>query len=95
MKGLHSCTVQVANGQLWHRHIEQLKEMRGSPQEDVSKNSSDIDTQSYEASPAAPRVTDTIHESEGTQQLQSDVAPHSIRYPKSNRKSPDRLTYGT
>ena len=39
-KGPRSCTVQVANGQLWHRHIEQLKEMRGSPQEDVSKNSS-------------------------------------------------------
>ena len=40
-KGPRSCTVQVANGQLWHRHIEQLKEMRHSPQKDVSKNSSD------------------------------------------------------
>ena len=40
-KGSRSCTVQVANGQLWHRHIEQLKEMRHSPQEDVLKNSSD------------------------------------------------------
>ena len=79
-KGPHSCTVQVANGQLWHRHIEQLKEMRGSPHEDVLKNSSDIDTQSYEASPATPRITDTTPESGGTQQLQSDVAPHSIRY---------------
>ena len=46
-------------------------------------------------SPATTRVTDTTPESEGTQQPQFDVAPHSIRYPKRNRKSPDRLTYGT
>ena len=60
-KGPHSYTVQVANGQLWHRYIDQLKEMKDSPQEDVLTNLSDIDTHAYGASPAevpTPTVTD-------------------------------------
>jgi len=43
-RGPHSYAVQVTNEQLWHRHIDQLKEMKDSPQEDVSHSSSDIDS---------------------------------------------------
>ena len=65
-KGPHSYTVQVANEQLWHQHIDQLKEMKDSPQEDVLTNSSGIDTHAYGASLAevpTPMVTDATPES--------------------------------
>ena len=78
----HIRTVHVADGQLWHKHIDQLK------------NTSDIDNHAYESSPAeAPTSeselidTSNAHESEGTQELPSD------RYHKRNHKAPDRLTY--
>ena len=92
--------MQVADGQLWHRQIDQLKEMKDSPQEDVIKNSSDIDSQAYEngsaEAPTAESVlidTPNARESEGTQKLPSDVTSQSDRYPKRNHKPPDRLTY--
>ena len=54
--------------------------MKDSQQEDVAKNSSDIDIHAYESSPAeAPTSeselidTPNAHESEGTQELPSDV----------------------
>ena len=32
-RGPHSYTVKAAYGQVWHQHIDQLKEMKDSPQE--------------------------------------------------------------
>ena len=43
----HSYTVQVANDQVWHQHVDQFKEMQDSPQEHVSKSLSDIDDQVF------------------------------------------------
>ena len=59
-RGPLSYTVQVADGQLWHRHIDQLKEMNDSSQKDVIKNSSDIDTQDYENSSAEALTTESV-----------------------------------
>ena len=87
-KGPHLYTVQVANGLLWRQHIDQLKEVRDSPQEE---NSTDVDTQPYEANlpePTTPTVTDTTGSAE-VQQPQTDVATDtspSSRYPTRNRK---------
>ena len=79
-RGPLSYTVQVADGQQWHRHIDQLKEMKDSPQEDVAKNSSDVDIHAYKSSPAEASTSESeliytpnAHESEGTQELPSDV----------------------
>ena len=99
-RGPLSYTVRIADGQLLHRHIDQLKEMKDSPQEDVSKNSSDIDTHAYESGPTEANAselelidTPSAHESGGTREISSDVTSQSDRYPKRNRKPPDRLTY--
>ena len=96
-RGPHSYAVQVSNGQWWHRHIDQLKEMEDSPQTDNSEKSTDIDCQAYETVPdeSTPAVTDTTSEAEGIQQPQSDVTPQEPvnRYPKRICTQPDRLTY--
>ena len=95
-RGPHSYTVQVASGLLWHRHIDQLKEMDDSPHEDIPKEYSDIDT--YGTIPTSgPTIAgnDTISQPTSTQQNQSSVSPQAepSRYPKRNHKKPDRLTY--
>ena len=85
-RGPHSYMVKAANGQVWHRYIDQLKEVKDSPQE-ISETSTDIDSEVYGTLPTEvpiPPVVDTIVEAEGSQQC---------RYPVRNRKSPDRLTY--
>ena len=71
-RGPLSYTVWIADGQLLHRHIDQLKEMKDSPQEDVSKNSSDIDIHAYESGPIEANTfeselidTPSAHESGG------------------------------
>ena len=78
--------VKAANGQVWHRHIDQLKEMKDSPQE-ISQTSTDIDSEVFGTLPtevSIPLVDDTTAEAEESQQ------PH---YPVRNHEPPDRLTY--
>lgn len=68
--------------------------MRDSPQEESSP---EIDTQSYGASPPESTTTMASDTTESAiQQPQPDATTHtstSGRYPKRNRKPPDRLTY--
>ena len=85
-RGPHSYIVKAANGQVWHRHIDQLKEMKDSPQE-ILEISTDIDSQAFGTVPTElpiPPTTDTTTEAEETQQ-----PCYLIR----NRKPPDGLTY--
>ena len=85
-RGPHSYTVKAANGQVWHRHIDQLKEMKDSPQE-ISETSTDVDSEVFGTLPTEvpiPPMADTTAEAEETQQP---------RYPVRNRRPPDRLTY--
>ena len=82
----HSYTVKAANGQVWHRHIDQLKEMKDSPQE-ISETSIDIDSKVFGTLPTKvliPPVVDTTAEAYESQQP---------CYPMRNCKPPDRLTY--
>ena len=75
-RGPLSYTVRIADGQLLHRHTDQLKEMKDSPQEDISKNSSDINTHAYESGPTEANTSESqlidipsAHESGGVQEL--------------------------
>ena len=88
----HSYTVQVANDQVWHQHIDQLKERQDSPQEDVSKSSLDIDNQVY-GTVSVPAAS--VTESEDTQPPQPDVSAQAStnRYLKRTHKPPERFTY--
>ena len=85
-RGPHSYTVKAANGEVWHRHIDQLKEMKDSPQE-ISETSTDIDSEVFGTLPTEvpiPPMADTTAEAEESQQP---------RYPVRNPRPPDRLTY--
>ena len=77
---------KTANGQVWHPHIDQPKEIKNSPQE-ISETSTDIDSEVFGTLPTEvpiPPVVDMTAEAEESQQ------PH---YSVRNCKPPDRLTY--
>ena len=69
--GPHSYMVKAANGQILHRHIDQLKEMKDSPQE-ISETSTDIDSEVFGTLPTEvpiPPLVDTTVEAEGSNNL--------------------------
>ena len=55
----HLYTVKAANGQVWHRHIDQLKEMKYSPQE-ISETLTDIDSEVFGTLPTEPPIPPVI-----------------------------------
>ena len=62
--------VKAANSQVWHWHIDQLKEIKDSLQE-ISETSTDIDSEVFGTLPTEvpiPPVVDTTVEAEGSQQ---------------------------
>ena len=78
--------VKVANDQVWHRHIDQGKEIKDSQQE-ISETSADIDSKVFRTLPTEvtiPPGIDTTAEAEGSQKP---------CYPVRTCKPPYRLTY--
>ena len=52
------CFGKVVNGQVWHQHIDQLKEIKDSPQE-IPETSTDIDSQAFETIPTELPISST------------------------------------
>ena len=81
----HSYMVKAPNVQVWHRHINQGKEVKDSRQE-ISETSADIDSELFGILPTEvpiPPMIDITAEAEGSQQP---------CYPVRTRKPPYRLS---
>ena len=96
-KGPVTFTVCVENGQLWKRHVDQLKSLSAmSPQTEFA-HSSDSDTD-FNMIPTTPTSNQEQSDPESNQATSPEVeisnpTSSASRYPQRNCRPPDRLMY--
>ena len=92
-KGPLTFTVCIDNGQLWKRHVEQLKPLSLPLQTEFSKPDADSDDVQGPSPPISSEQPPHTTSSDTADPEKSDTAPSAQRYPQRVCHPPDRLMY--
>ena len=87
-----SYLVQAAEGQTWKRHIDHLRQMDDSPQEEQMAESNN-DTETLIRIPPSQTASNTEPSNNNSTPAVTESTQVTRRYPQRVRGPPDRLTY--